>query len=660
MATAGLAKAAWLLSTTLCPALAIAAPTPALVAQHGAGITVDGDLSDWGADTRWQRLSQHDAALGAMPEPGDAAAEVAVRYDRGNARLYVAMRVRDDVVLTAPQETDLPHGLGGNPDGVLLYVDPGHRATLSETIELSFVERPIAADDAVLPDDVVEIARTVTAEGMTAEWRIELPSLFAYRGLAWEAGGADRTIGFDAIYFDRDSATDGSILMLAPGPHDGVDNRRLGDLFLLQEPRPLAKLSGRVAWPASLSSIASAPDSVRLTAVGSPDLTVHARAQDDGRFELLAPIGDYRVHAMDSRVLAGDAKTETVTLTGNGLELDQALIAPAPPLDPDRLISEAMREYGVHTVGVAWLKDGQVIYRRSFGTRRDGEPAGPDTRFRVASITKAITTMTVLDMARSGDWDLDGPLYEYWMDPDIADDPRSRRLTTRMVLRHLTGLPNWRGSEPLGFIDDPGAHQGYSGEAFELLRKAIEAATGKSLETLARERIFAPAGMAATSYRWSDDDAALFAGEFHASGAAVDHYTGDEINAAANLLSTPQDLLRFAQWTMTWARENPGLFAELTRANAPELLPEDHAGWARHGLGWLVHDDDDLLVLEHSGGQQGIRTQLVVVPERGEAVAILTNGTAGWPLIRMIFDASMNRDGSLARTSRHLFSDLDD
>ncbi len=644
------------------PSLAFgSAPKAALIAPHAEAIAVDGDIADWGPDAQWHRLRFVDDALGAAPATADAEADVALRYDIANGHLYVAMKVVDDVVLTARQETSLPRGIGQNPDGVLLYIDPGHDARFSETVELSFVERPIAADDALLPPGVVEIARVLSPHGMTAEWKIDLAGLFAHRGLNWPVTNrGDYILGFDAIYFDRDSETDGSILMLSPGPHDGIDNRRLGDLFLLAESRPLARLSGAARWPALQVRPSAPPAYVRLQAIENPEFEVHANTSEDGSFTLIAPVGEYTIHAMDTRVLAGDAERTTVAIPAEGAELSEALVAPTLPVDLARLIPEAMEQFGVRTAGVAWLKDGVLAYEGTAGTQLNGEDASLDTRFRLASITKSVTTMVALDMVRTGDWDLDRPLAHSWMDPDIAEDPRSRLLTTRMVLRHLTGLPNWRQSDPLAFIDEPGAHQHYSGEAFELLRRAIEADTGESLEAIARRRIFAPANMSATSYQWSENDADLFAGEFYASGAAVEHYRGDEINAAANLLTTPRDLIRFAQWTFDWASENPALFAGLAAPNDPARLPLGNEAWARHGLGWLVHDDDRILVLEHSGGQQGIRTQLVLVPERREALVVLTNSSGGWPLVRMIFDASLNQENLLSGTSQHLFSDLDD
>jgi CubicO group peptidase (beta-lactamase class C family) len=47
-----------------------------------------------------------------------------------------------------------------------------------------------------------------------------------------------------------------------------------------------------------------------------------------------------------------------------------------------------------------------------------------------------------------GKWSLGEPLSNYFVDPDVASDGRHPQLTTRLVLTHQTGLPNWKGNEP--------------------------------------------------------------------------------------------------------------------------------------------------------------------------------------------------------------------
>lgn len=68
-------------------------------------------------------------------------------------------------------------------------------------------------------------------------------------------------------------------------------------------------------------------------------------------------------------------------------------------------------------------------------------------------------------------------------DPDIADNPYVKKLTTRIILSHQTGFPNWRGNNADGkltFEFEPGTKYQYSGEGYEYLRKALEKKFKKS------------------------------------------------------------------------------------------------------------------------------------------------------------------------------------
>jgi len=92
--------------------------------------------------------------------------------------------------------------------------------------------------------------------------------------------------------------------------------------------------------------------------------------------------------------------------------------------------------------------------------------------------------MVALKLVSLGKWDLDEPINKYWTDPDVADDPRSKKLTTRYILSHQSGFPNWRysnKSNKLNFQFEPGAKYQYSGEGLEYLRKALENKFNKSL-----------------------------------------------------------------------------------------------------------------------------------------------------------------------------------
>ena len=223
-----------------------------------------------------------------------------------------------------------------------------------------------------------------------------------------------------------------------------------------------------------------------------------------------------------------------------------------------------------------------------------------------------------------------------------------------MAFRHLSGLPNWRGGRPLRFLHEPGSIQSYSGEGYEYVRRAVEAATGEDLQALSEARVFGPAGMTHTSHGWPDWADADFAGEYFGSGGPVRHARPERPNAAANLLSTPTDLGRFAIWVNeTQGGLSDALWARALTPNAAALRSGEST--APHGVGWIVHDAGGTPLLEHSGGQWGIRTHLITLPESGEALVVLTNSSAGWELIELVFHETLNREGRFDAIARDLY-----
>lgn len=99
------------------------------------------------------------------------------------------------------------------------------------------------------------------------------------------------------------------------------------------------------------------------------------------------------------------------------------------------------------SLSVAAIRKGSLVYARAFGNRlidpedaaRD-KPATPDTRYRVASISKLVTALGAMKLLEASELDLDRDLSDYlgWTlrNPNFPDTP----ITTRMLLSHTSSL----------------------------------------------------------------------------------------------------------------------------------------------------------------------------------------------------------------------------
>ncbi|MFP5246067.1 MAG: serine hydrolase domain-containing protein [Thermoanaerobaculia bacterium] len=302
-------------------------------------------------------------------------------------------------------------------------------------------------------------------------------------------------------------------------------------------------------------------------------------------------------------------------------------------------IGKLLREHHVPAVGVGVLRDGRLQQVQVFGELSAGHPAPHDAIFNVASLTKPIVSMLVLRLVSAGEWQLDEPLARYWVDPDVAADPRHKQLTTRHVLSHQTGFPNWRNGK-LAFEFDPGTKFQYSGEGFEYLREALERKFGKSLAQLSRERLLAPLGMNDTHHAWDEHvDEARFARWHDETGKnAYTDFKITTVNAADNLLTTIEDYGRFAEAVLRNDGLLPAVAAEMVK---PQVQVRDKL---HMGLGWEVHTgfSNGEYALIHSGSDQGVHAVIILTPKSGQGLIVMTNGDRGFQLYERLVRDSLD------------------
>ena len=286
-------------------------------------------------------------------------------------------------------------------------------------------------------------------------------------------------------------------------------------------------------------------------------------------------------------------------------------------------------KYNVPAVGIGIIKKGIVDEYKVFGELRKDVPAIDNTIFTIASLTKPLVSMITLKLVESGQWDLDEPLYKYWIDPDIADDNRHKMLTTRHILSHQSGLPNWRyafESNKLEFFFEPGEKYNYSGEGFEYLRKALEQKFNRSLDQLSDSILFNPLNMSDTKYCWGNKiEEYRFAFGHNSQGKNYQNVGGTKTSAAAGVLTTIEDYSKFAADVLAQAGLSNELFNEMISTQTSIKSNIDQ------GLGWEIIRNlpNKEYALVHEGGASGVQTIVVLLPVSKRGIVVFTNGDEG-------------------------------
>ena len=312
-----------------------------------------------------------------------------------------------------------------------------------------------------------------------------------------------------------------------------------------------------------------------------------------------------------------------------------------------------LSEKKIPSVAIGFIDQGQIAQTSVFGEISPGNPAPLNTIWNVASLTKPITAMIALKMVNDGLWDLDESISKVYTDPDLQDDYRYSELTTRIILSHQTGLPNWRGDDGiLKFDFDPGDRYQYSGEAYDLLRRALEAKFNKSIQALAEELIFEPLDMTSTSYIWSEEiDNKQFAQWHDSEGRLYELDKFYKASGADNLLTTIEDYSKFVLHVLRGAGLSDELREEMV---ADQVRVSD---FKHFGLGWWIDENINQnkdYALVHGGDDIGVHCITFILPNSQKGLVMFTNsdlGTAAYVEIvnhylekdaEGIFNAEMN------------------
>ena len=350
----------------------------------------------------------------------------------------------------------------------------------------------------------------------------------------------------------------------------------------------------------------------------------------------------------------------------------------------DRL-PRIMEAFAVPGVGIAVVEEGEVVWSRPFGVTHalTRTPVVARTVFETASLSKPVFAYLVLQLVDRGLIDLDRPLVQYRRPDYLADHPWIELITARDVLRHSTGLPNWRKSpatERLVPMVKPGTRIDYSGEAIFWLQLVVETITGQSLDQSMQAHLFGPAGMQDSSYTWNADLAArsvyghrahdkpgegmppqmfreqwtlaqqvadrrgkpLSAWKYEDAARALPEvmalappglvtWPGDIVaNAAASLRTTVQDYATFLTLVMARKQRAPWELNEATRQAMLTPQIRSPGRWTEKGLGWNMETTPDGPVFYHSGSNGDIFKNFAVGDaQRRRGIVVLTNGGSG-------------------------------
>ena len=358
-------------------------------------------------------------------------------------------------------------------------------------------------------------------------------------------------------------------------------------------------------------------------------------------------------------------RTGLVVAAGSALA-PVAALASSPTGSLERAVRRAAETAHAPSVSAAAILGGEVVWADAFGwadvERERGSTA--HTIYNVASVSKLVTTVAVLQAVEDGALDLDRDVNEVL--PFEVTHPERRRvtITPRHLLTHTSGIRDaWstlidlyvKGDSPISlrrclegylvpggrwfdrganFTDHPpGERHVYGNVGFALAGYLVEAATGTPFDAWCQERIFLPLGMERTSWHLEDLDRRSIALPYdylHRNGTWRSYGLYGYPDYPDGLLrTTAPELARFLAALSNGGRWRHELL--LGPATVDEMLTDQLAALSApwQGLGvYRVHPEGGEALLGHNGGDLGVFADAWFRPSDGAGAVVLANVTA--------------------------------
>ncbi len=279
----------------------------------------------------------------------------------------------------------------------------------------------------------------------------------------------------------------------------------------------------------------------------------------------------------------------------------------------------------------------------SFGKRRSDENVNitDSSIFQAASLSKTIMAYITMRLIDKKIIALDTPLFRYYPYERIKADTAAQKITARMVLHHLSGLPNW-GSNPMAkewhstqlkTKNTPGTDWSYSGEGFMFLQFTLEHLVKQPLQAIAEKEVFQPLKMKSSSFIWQPS---------FELRAAYGHDNTEKVNnrirfffpaGAYSLLTTASDFAKFLDAFLNGEGLKKKSYhimlndrVSVKKTGAKKSEAANHIFW---GLGMGIQENEGGKAIWHWGDNEGFKCFFMAFAGKKKSIAYFTNSANG-------------------------------
>jgi CubicO group peptidase (beta-lactamase class C family) len=347
----------------------------------------------------------------------------------------------------------------------------------------------------------------------------------------------------------------------------------------------------------------------------------------------------------------------TVVLVFRRFSFDAAAVND-PVAELDAFITRSLNAYQVPGAAVAVVRDGKVSLVKGYGVRDVTKPGAvnENTIFQLASVTKTLTAAAAATVVDQGKLDWDKPIFNYLAEFVGYDPYMTRWLTERDLLAQRTGWPAFTGDQ----LDSFGYDRAeilrrlrffkpryslrevaqYSNPGFFVAGEVAACCAKQSWNDLVEQSLFKPLEMSrsGTVIKALQDPNATGAHALVSGKIAVVEPTElDVTGAASSGTSTAADMSKLMLMFLNKGTYNrrrilkPETVAEIFKRSMvsaidfTDLPPISDKTGFYYGLGVGSYDYAGHQIIEKGGALAGVRTIIVLVPDKHAGIVVLAN-----------------------------------
>ncbi|MGB5418346.1 serine hydrolase domain-containing protein [Algibacter sp.] len=304
-----------------------------------------------------------------------------------------------------------------------------------------------------------------------------------------------------------------------------------------------------------------------------------------------------------------------------------------------KLVKKFLRKQGIPGISISISKNGELIWSKGFGyaSKKPRTKIDPNkTLFRIASISKSITALTLANLVENHTINLNRSIYNY-----LPDYPKNTYdFTVKELGGHLAGIRSYKGNEFLLnkkmsisegvdlfkndlLLFEPSTQFSYNTFGYVLLSEIMQKVSKTDFNKLVSNAVFKPLGMTNTMLDDSEKSIPNKTNFYRTKRKLSTPVSNEYKVAGGGFLSTSEDLIKLGEEIISPQTVSKAALSEMITSQ--KLKSGQLTGY---GIGFSVEKTiKNTPKYFHTGGGVGASTVLLIFPEESIVISVLTNKT---------------------------------